>query len=148
MINNICIIGYCQCYISFLTMQGFPTARELLGMSFVTTLPAHRTTLSHILTHLRMVTRAPIQTLFPICISAYFPVFEVLKFDSFQKPWSHEIIYKSDPIMTLSPIIIHELFVHPAEIVQNSFIKKSFPIWIFHWNRQSLPTLNHFPNLI
>gem|GEM_PF-3121941 len=74
------IIKISQIYIFFITLQGFPTATEPLGIFFVTTLPAHITVLSQIFTHLRIVTLAQIHTLFPIFISENFPLFEVLNF--------------------------------------------------------------------
>ena len=47
-------------------LQGFPTARTLDGISFVTTLPAPIVVLSPIVVPGNMVTFPPIQTLFPI----------------------------------------------------------------------------------
>ena len=55
-----------QPQISFITLQGLPTATTLDGMSLVTTDPAPMVTLSPIVTPGRMVTLPPIQTLFPI----------------------------------------------------------------------------------
>lgn len=51
-----------------ITLQGFPTANELAGISFVTTLPAPITQLSPILTFGSTVTFPPNHTLFPIMI--------------------------------------------------------------------------------
>ena len=53
---------------SFITLQGFPTATEFDGISFVTILPAPITTLSPILTPGRTTTFPPIHTLFPTSI--------------------------------------------------------------------------------
>ena len=52
-------------YISFITLQGFPTAITFDGISFVTTLPAPITTLSPMLTPGSTITFPPIQTLLP-----------------------------------------------------------------------------------
>ena len=51
-----------------MTRHGFPTAIELAGISFVTTLPEPMTQLSPILTPGLTTVFPPIQTLFPIVI--------------------------------------------------------------------------------
>lgn len=50
-----------------MTLQGFPTATTLDGISFVTTLPAPITVLSPIVTPGKMIAPAPIQQFLPIC---------------------------------------------------------------------------------
>ena len=54
--------------ILFIILQGFPTAITLLGISFVTTLPAPIIVLSPILTPGKITTLPPIQTSLPIVI--------------------------------------------------------------------------------
>lgn len=53
-----------------MTLQGLPKATVLLGMSFVTTLPAPMTTLSPIVTFGKIIEPPPIQTLSPIVTGA------------------------------------------------------------------------------
>lgn len=55
---------------SLITLQGFPTAITLSGISFVTTLPAPITTLFPIVTPGRIIAPPPIQTLSPIITGA------------------------------------------------------------------------------
>ena len=56
-------------FISFLTLHGFPKAREFSSISFVTTDPDPITVLFPIFTPGFITTFAPIHTLFPIFIS-------------------------------------------------------------------------------
>jgi len=56
-----------------MTLHGFQTARTHEGSDFVTTLPAPITVLSQIVTPFRMITFAPIRTLFQIIIGADLP---------------------------------------------------------------------------
>lgn len=52
------------------TLQGFPYATVLLGISFVTILPAPITTLSPIVTPGKIITPPPIHTLSPMVTGA------------------------------------------------------------------------------
>ena len=60
-----------------ITLQGFPTAIELLGIFFVTILPEPITTLSPIVMPGFIIAPPPIQTLLPIVIGKAYssPVF-------------------------------------------------------------------------
>lgn len=53
-----------------MTLQGFPTAIQLAGIDFVTTLPAPIVVPSPILTPGRIMLPPPIQTFFPILTGA------------------------------------------------------------------------------
>ena len=53
-----------------ITLQGLPTAIELLGMSLTTTLPAPIVVFEPIVTPGQMIAPPPIQTLFPILMGA------------------------------------------------------------------------------
>ena len=59
---------YFSLYISFITLQGFPTATLFDGISLFTILPAPITTLSPIVTPGSTTTFPPIHTLFPTLI--------------------------------------------------------------------------------
>ena len=84
-----------------MTTQGFPTAIELLGMSFVTTEFAPIVTLFPIVTSGKTVAFAPIQTWLPIVIG--FPFTCLLKFVT---SWLEEMIETPGASSTLFPKII------------------------------------------
>lgn len=65
-----------------MTLQGLPYAKELAGISFVTTLPPPMTQLSPMVTPGMTHTCAPIQTLFPMVIGLAYSKPAVLCFTS------------------------------------------------------------------
>src|SRR5690554_2745321 len=61
-------LSVCVYSMDLITLQGFPPAITLAGISLVTTLPAPITLFSPIVTPFKTVTFTPSHTLLPICI--------------------------------------------------------------------------------
>ena len=112
-------------------LHGFQTARTHEGSGFVTTLPAPTTVLSQIVTPFRIITFAPIRTLFQIIIGADFPHSAFIYISPFLNGWSQD--WKNTPGQH---IISFQKIIFPSSetlafMLQNSLIKTLFQISIF-----------------